>query len=90
VFLVLERGLNVIYVLWVVVGYVVGKEGRVGGVDCVCTTELPCSSGSSVGAAGCAALAGALKKNTTLHTLPFGSEFVVLWFCFRRGGLIVG
>ena len=73
------------YVLWDVVGYVVGMEGRVRGVDCVCATEPPCSSGNGVGAAGCAALAGALEKNTTLQTLNLRCEFVVLWFCFLRG-----
>ena len=73
------------YVLWVVVGYVVGVEGRVRGVDCVCATEPPCSSGNEVGDAGCAALAGALEKNTTLQTLGLSGKFVVLWFCFLRG-----
>jgi len=65
-------------VLWVVVGHVVGVEGRVRGVDCVCATEPPCSSGNKVGAAGCAALARALEKNTTLQWLNLGSEIVVL------------
>ena len=74
------------YVLWDVVGYVVGVEGRVRGVDCVCATEPPCSSGNNVGVAGFAALARALEKNTTLQTLDLGSEFVVLWFCFFEGG----
>jgi hypothetical protein len=64
--------------------FVVGVEGRVGGVDCVCTAEPPCSSGNHVGAAGAAALASALEKNTTLHTFSLFSEFVVLWFCFGR------
>ena len=75
------------YVLWVVDGYVVGVEGRVRGVDCVCATEPPCSSGNNVGAAGCAALAGALEKNTTLQTLYLNSECVVLCcvICFLRG-----
>jgi len=74
------------YVLWDVVGCVVGVEGRVCGVDCVCATEPPCSSGNKVGDAGCASLAGALEKNTTLQTLHLLSEFVVLWFCFWEGG----
>ena len=73
------------YVLWVVVGYVVGVEGRVRGVDCVCATEPPCSSDNKVGDAGCAALARALEKNTTLQGLNFRCEIVVLWFCFWRG-----
>jgi len=73
-------------VLWDVVGYVVGVEGRVRGVDCVCATEPPCSSENKVGDAGCASLAGALEKNTTLQTLGLSSEFVVLWFCFWEGG----
>ena len=73
------------YVLWDVVGYVVGMEGRVRGVDCVCATEPPCSSDNGVSDVGAAALAGALEKNTTLQTLNFGCEFVVLWFCFLRG-----
>jgi len=66
------------YVLWDVVGYVVGVEGRVRGVDCVCATEPPCSSDNSASDAGCAALAGALEKNTTLQTLNLNGEFVVL------------
>ena len=74
------------HVLWDVVGYVVGVEGRVRGVDCVCATEPPCSSDNDVGAAGCAAFARALEKNTTLQKLDLGREFVVLWFCFLEGG----
>ncbi len=62
----------------------VGVEGRVRCVDCVCATEPPCSSGNEVGAAGAEAFAGALEKNTTLHTLELGSEFVVV--CFVWGG----
>ena len=65
------------YVLWDVVGYAVGVEGRVRGVDCVCATEPPCSSDNGVGAAGCAALAGALEKNTTLQELYLVGECVV-------------
>ncbi len=61
-------------------------EGRVRGVDCVCATEPPCSSGNGVGYTGAAALAGALEKNTTLKFLRLGSVFVVLWFCFGEGG----
>ena len=57
-------------------------------VDCVCATEPPCSSGNEVGAAGAAALACALEKNTTLHTLHLQSEFVVVCFVLG-GGLIV-
>jgi len=56
-------------------------EGRVRGVDCVCATEAPCSSGNGlngVGDAGCAMLAGALEKNTTLQKLNLSCEFVVL------------
>jgi len=53
-------------------------EGRVRCVDCVCATEAPCSSGNEVGDAGCAALAGALEKNTTLHTLDLSRECDVL------------
>ena len=58
------------YVLWDVVGCVVGVDGRVRGVDCVCATEPPCSSVNGVGNAGAAALAAALEKGadvTTLH-----------------------
>jgi len=64
----------------------VGVEGRVRCVDCVCATEAPCSSGNEVRAAGCAALAGALEKNTTLQTLYLGSECVVLCDLFFEGG----
>jgi hypothetical protein len=81
-----EGGLIVGYVLWDVVGYVVGVEGRVRGVDCVCATEPPCSSVNEVGDAGCASLAGALEKNTTLQMLILNGEIVVLWFCFLEGG----
>jgi len=52
-----------------------------------CATEAPCSSGNRVGDAGAASLAQALEKNTTLHTLNLGGEFVVLCDC--GGGLIV-
>jgi len=55
-------------------------------VDCVCATEPPCSSGNRVGAAGCAALARALEKNTTLQTLKLSSECVVLCDLFFEGG----
>ena len=58
-------------------------EGRVRGVDCVCATEPPCSSGIKVGAAGAAALAAALEKNTTLQLLDVESEFVVVWFVLQ-------
>ena len=64
----------------------VGVEGRVGGVDCVCVTEPPCSSGNGVGDAAAAALADALEKNTNLQTLDLQSELVMFWFCFWRGG----
>ena len=64
----------------------VGVEGRVRSVDCVCATEPPCSSGNEVGAAGCAALAGALEKNTTLQTLNLSCECVVLCDLFFEGG----
>ena len=36
--------------------------------------EPPPSSGNDVGAAGAAALAGALEKNTSLQTLNLGGE----------------
>ena len=72
--------------LWAVVGFVFGVEGRVRCVDCVCATEPPCSSGNEVGDAGCAALAGALEKNTTLHTLNLFCECVVLCDLFFEGG----
>ena len=49
-------------------------------VDCVCATEPPCSSDIVVGDAGAAALACALDKNTTLHTLDLRCEFVVVCF----------
>ena len=49
------------------------------GVDCVCATEPPCSSGNGVGDAGATSLAQALEKNTTLQTLNIYSEFVVLF-----------
>jgi len=88
--LFLEGGLVVGCVLWDVDGYVVVVEGRVGGVDCVRATEPPCSSDNEVGDAGCAAFARALEKNTTLQTLGLSGEFVVLWFCFLEGGLVVG
>ena len=48
------------------------------GVRCdiaVCVAAEPApSSGNGVGAAGAAALAGALEKNTSLQTLYLGSE----------------
>ena len=65
-------------------------EARVRGVDCVCATEPPCSSENDVGDEGCAALARALEKNTTLQELNLGCEFVVLWLYFWEGGLVVG
>ena len=73
-----------VYVLWVVVLFVVGAEGRGRCVDCVCATEPTCSSGNGLGAAGAAAFARALEKNTTLQELDLQREFVVLWFCFGR------
>jgi len=54
-------------------------------VDCVCATEAPCSSGSNLGDAGCAALAGALEKNTTLQELKLDGECVVLCDLFFEG-----
>ncbi len=39
--------------------------------------EPPPSSGNAVGAAGAAALAGALEKNTSLQTLELDREFVM-------------
>ena len=68
--------------------FVVGVEGRVRCVDCVCATEPPCSSGCEVWEAGAAAIALALEKNTTLQTLNLNGEFVVLW-CVCGGGLII-
>ena len=55
------------------------------GVDCVCATEPPCSSGNVVGDAGATSLARALEKNTTLQTLDLQGEFVVLC-CVLEGG----
>jgi hypothetical protein len=45
--------------------------------DLLCwdAAEPPPSSGNGVGAAGAAALAGALEKNTSLQTLNIWSEF---------------
>ena len=57
-------------------------------VDCVCATEPPCSSGSTVGDAGATSLAQALDKNTTLQTLNLSGEFVVL--CSVCGGGLIG
>ena len=68
----------VVYVVVVCCWFVFWVEWRVRGVDCVCATEPPCSSGNGVGDAGCAALAGALEKNTTLQKLNLSSECVVL------------
>ena len=56
-------------------------------VDCVCATEPPCSSDNGAGDAGAAALACALEKNTTLHTLYLQGEFVVV--CFVWGGVLI-
>ena len=42
-------------------------------VVCVAAEPAP-SSGCKVGAAGAAALAGALEKNTSLQTLDLGCE----------------
>ena len=50
-------------VLWDVVGYVVGIEGRVRGVDCVCATEPPCSSGNSVSPALEATIDSLIQRN---------------------------
>ncbi len=52
------------YVLWVVVGYVVGVEGRVRGVDCVCATEQQCSSDNSVSPALEASIYSLLQRNS--------------------------
>ena len=46
-------------------------------VVCV-AAEPPPSSGNDVGAAGAAALAGALEKNTSLQTLGLGRESLFL------------
>ena len=64
------------------------QQGCVRGVDCVCGTEPPCSSGNAVKDAGAASLAQALEKNTTLQTLNLIREFVVLC-CVCGGWLIV-
>ena len=64
------------------------QQGCVRGVDCVCGTEPPCSSGNAVKDAGAASLAQALEKNTTLQTLNLFREFVVLC-CVCGGWLIV-
>ena len=48
------------------------------GVDCVCATEPPWSSGCRVTDAGADAIARALEKNTTLRALDLSCEFVVL------------
>ena len=40
--------------------------------------EPPPSSDNNVGAAGAAALAGALEKNTSLQTLNLGGEFLCI------------
>jgi hypothetical protein len=73
---------------WVAAGLCFGFEWRVRGVDCVCATEPPCSSGNKIGDAGAAAMAQALEKNTTLQTLYLKGEFVVLC-CVCGGGLII-
>ncbi len=67
--------------------FVFGVEGHVRCVDCVCATEPPCSSDNEVGGLGAAALACALEKNTTLHTLHLSREFVVV--CFVWGGRLI-
>ena len=57
------------------------------GVDCVCTTEPPCSLDCQVTDVGAAAIARALEKNTTLQTLDLQGEFVVLCcVVFVEGG----
>ncbi len=45
--------------------------------------EPPPSSGNSVGAAGAAALAGALEKNTSLQTLNFECEISFFLIIFE-------
>ena len=76
-------GLIVVYVVVGCCWAAVGVEGRVRGVDCVCATEPPWSSGCGVTDAGAVSLAQALQKNTTLHTLNLHREFVVM--CLVRG-----
>ena len=80
--------------LWAVVCLCFWVEGRERGVDCMCATEPPCSSGDTspdvphlhfVGDAGAAWLAQALEKNTTLQWLDLNGEFVVLC-CVCGGG----
>ncbi len=51
------------YVLWDVVGCVVGVEGRVRGVDCVCATEPPCSSDYSASPALEATINSLIQRN---------------------------
>jgi hypothetical protein len=65
------------------------QEGRVRGVDCVCATEPPCSSGTELGDVGAASLAQALEKNTTLYRLQLQCEFVVLCLFWWRGVCVV-
>ena len=63
------------------------QYGCVRGVDCVCATEPPRSSGNGVTEAGAAAIARALEKNTTLQTLDLHGEFVVVCcVVFVEGG----
>ena len=51
------------YVVWDVVGYVVGVEARVRGVDCVCATEPPCSSANDVSPALEATIKSLIQRN---------------------------
>jgi len=51
-------------------------------VVCV-AAEPPPSSDNSVGAAGAAALAGALEKNTSLQTLNLGGEISFFLIIFE-------
>ncbi len=51
--------------------------GHVRGVDCVCTTQQLCSSGSQFSKAGAEAIARALERNTSLQKLNFYGQLFV-------------
>ena len=55
------------------------------GVDCVCATEPPFSSGNKVSDAGAAATERALEKNTTLKILIPTRGLLFFVFVFGRG-----
>ncbi len=54
------------------------------GCDCIaCVAAEPApSSGNAVGAAGAAAFAAALEKNSSLQTLNFSREFLFILILF--------